>query len=244
MRGTAPGGEDPGSEEGLSGCWLLPTRSTGPGQSDPCACCQVLLVGRQGRPDAPLSTQPLPAVPIGVPTWARQGTQPGARRSAQPPLGQARAGGAGRPPSPWWRAGRGPGARAGGSGLLSSLHRSLGKAAAPESQKPAPRRRRRRRRRHRPLPPPDPPPSPAAHLLLLVSMATGQCWHSRPPSRIHQGTPAFFGACIPGGCEHTSPSRSRGATPQCGGGGGGAVSLPQPRLLFLPRACLPTSQTL
>ena len=132
--------------------------------------------------------------PSGMPTWACLGTKPGAGRSSLPPLGQARAGGAGcPPPSPWWRAGRGPGARAGGSVLPGSLHRGLRKAAEPELQKPAPRPPSL----PPPLPPPDPPPSPATHLLLLVSMATRHCRTASLPPR-HQGTPAFhaFHACF------------------------------------------------
>lgn len=177
------------SEEGLPGCRLLPPRSTDPGPSSQYASYQVL-----GGRGTPLSLQPLPAVPIGMPTWACLGTKPGAGRCSPPPLGQARAGGAGcPPPSPWWWAGRGPGARVGGSVLSGSLHHRLRKAAAPELQKPAPRPPLL----PPPLPPSDPPPSPATHLLLLVSMATGQCCTASLPP-VHQGTlPCYVGRTSP-----------------------------------------------
>lgn len=175
-----------------------------PASMPPTGCCWEEGRGRLGGRGPPLSMQPLPAASVGMPTWARLGTKPGAGRRSLPPLGQARAGGAGcPPPSPWWRAGRGPGARAGGSVLSGSLHRWLGKAAAPELQKPAPRPPPL----PPPLPPPGPPPSPATHLLLLVSMATGQCCTAGLPP-VRQGTPAFYAwRTSPWPGVHTSPSR-------------------------------------
>lgn len=145
-RDSPPDREDPASAEGLWGRRLRPTRSTGPR-----ACCRVPPVGRQERTLAPVSGQPVPAVPTEMPTWARLGTKPRARRRARPPLGQAGAGGAGcPPPAPWRRAGGGPGAWAGGSVLLRSLQHSLANAAAPGLQTPAPCR------------PPPPPPCPSS----------------------------------------------------------------------------------
>lgn len=182
-------------------------RSTDPGPSSLYASYRVLLGGRKGAArgqGAPTLHAASSSCLRRMPTWARLGTKPGAGRRSLPPLGQARAGGAGcPPPSPWWRAGRGPGARAGGSVLSGSLHRWLGKAAAPELQKPAPRPPPL----PPPLPPPGPPPSPATHLLLLVSMATGQCCTAGLPP-VRQGTPAFYAwRTSPWPGVHTSPSR-------------------------------------
>lgn len=213
-RDSPPDREDPASAEGLCGRRLRPTRSTGPR-----ACCRVPPVGRQERTLAPVSGQPVPAVPTEMPTWARLGTKPGARRRARPPLGQAGAGGAGcPPPAPWRRAGRGPGAWAGGSVLLRSLQHSLANAAAPGLQTPAPRR---------------PPPPASLSLLptrLLLLPPTSVCsfpWQlgkagsdclppadtrGRPPPARRPHHPP------PGGHAHASPSRAPAATPHGGAG--------------------------
>lgn len=156
-----------------------------------------------------------------MPTWAPLGTKPGAGRSTLPPLGQAG-------PEGWLSsfssvvAGRGaPGP---GPGALSSwvpstaLARSLAQEAVPE-KKSAPRPHCRAS----PLPPPDPPPFPATHLLLLVSMTTGQCCIDSLPSAYTRGRPPSAGACINTEGAHTPPSEMLGDT-QCGHPGRGSAA--------------------
>lgn len=175
--------------------------------------------------------QPPPAVPVGMPTWAWLGTKPGAGRSTLPLLGQARAGGAGcPPPPPWWQVGRGPGARAGGSVLLGSLHRLLRKAAAPELRKPAPR----------PAAPPPPPtssrpasfsshPPPArfyGNWAMLVQTASRPC---TPGDTLLLHGAFTFTVMLVNAQVHT-------ATPDCG-----EHPAPAPFLSLSLRPCFPTS---
>lgn len=113
-----------------------PTHCPGPLLATQC-CWQ-----EDGEPRAHSPRSHLQLTPW-TPTWAPLGTKPGAGRSTLPPLGQARAGGAGCPPSPpWWPAG---GRLAPGLGALSSWvpstalrARSGGRARKAEVSSPPP----------------------------------------------------------------------------------------------------------